>query len=106
MWGRCYSRPVGDGSSPRVHKQCNRIYSADGTHPTISSSETSGRYFIYDGIRVRKLTLNECYRLFGFPDDFIRTGAVTNQYRRIGNSVCIPVVKAVAEQMIEQFMER
>ena len=90
----------------RVHKQCNRIYSADGTHPTISSSETSGRYFIHDGIGVRKLTLNECYRLFCFPDDFIRTGAVTNQYRRVGNSVCVPVVKAIAKQMIEQFMER
>lgn len=31
----------------RSHKQPNRIYSAEGIHPTISSNETSGRYFIY-----------------------------------------------------------
>ena len=90
----------------RVHKQCNRIYSADGTHPTISSSETSGRYFIHDGFGVRKLTLTECFRLFGFPDDFIRTGSISNQYMRIGNSVCVPVVRAVVKQMIEQFRLR
>ncbi len=30
----------------RVHKQPNRIYSSKGTHPTLSSQESSGRYFI------------------------------------------------------------
>lgn len=30
----------------RTHRQPNRIYSANGIHPTISSSETQGRYFI------------------------------------------------------------
>ena len=30
----------------RSHRQPNRIYSANGIHPTISSSETQGRYFI------------------------------------------------------------
>jgi DNA (cytosine-5)-methyltransferase 1 len=32
----------------RVHKQPNRIYSVDGIHPTISSQEIQGRYWIYD----------------------------------------------------------
>ncbi|MCF0233232.1 MAG: DNA cytosine methyltransferase, partial [Enterococcus sp.] len=30
----------------RVHKQPNRIYSAEGIHPTLPSQETSGRFFI------------------------------------------------------------
>jgi DNA (cytosine-5)-methyltransferase 1 len=30
----------------RVHKQPNRIYDSNGTHPTLSSQETAGRYFI------------------------------------------------------------
>ena len=45
----------------RVHKQPNRIYHVDGTHPTLPSQETSGRFWVYDGERVRKLTLNEAY---------------------------------------------
>lgn len=32
----------------RVHRQPNRIYSVKGTHPTLPSQETSGRFlFIY-----------------------------------------------------------
>ena len=56
----------------RIHRQPNRIYSIEGTHPTIPSQETSGRFFIYlpNEDKVRKLTLNECYRIMGFPEDF------------------------------------
>lgn len=38
----------------RVHKQPNRIYSSDGTHPTLSSGESAGRYFIHHDNRVRR----------------------------------------------------
>ena len=86
----------------RVHKQPNRIYSAEGTHPTLASGETSGRYFIYIDGKVRKLTINECYRLFGFPENFIKVEPKSELYKRIGNSVCIPVVKAIAEEMKNQ----
>ncbi|MEY3827089.1 MAG: hypothetical protein RLZZ148_1907 [Cyanobacteriota bacterium] len=56
----------------RVHHQPNRIYSVDGIHPTIPSQETSGRFFVYipETNKVRKLTIQECYRLMGFPHDF------------------------------------
>ena len=30
----------------RTHSQPNRIYSANGVHPTLSASETLGRYWI------------------------------------------------------------
>ena len=88
----------------RVHRQTNRIHSTNGTIPTLTSQETSGRYFIMqpDG-RVRKLTLDECFRIMGFPENFKRQSAVTEQYKQIGNSVCIPMIAAVAESIKEQF---
>lgn len=86
----------------RVHKQPNRIYSIKGIHPTIASQETSGRYFIYDGSKVRKLTLNECYRFMGFPENFKKIGSKANLYERIGNSVCINMVEEVAKQIKTQ----
>ncbi len=51
----------------RVHRQPNRIYSIDGTHPTIPSQETAGRFFIYipELDAVRKLTITECYKIIG-----------------------------------------
>lgn len=87
----------------RVHKQPNRIYSSTGTHPTLSAQEKSGRYFIYDKGKVRKLTINECYKFMGFPDDFKKLGSEANLYERIGNSVCVPMIKEIFKSMEEQF---
>ena len=87
----------------RTHRQPDRIYSSEGIHPTIASQETSGRYWILDNGRVRKLTLNECFSFMGFPDDFIKTGSRSNLYRRIGNSICVPMITEVAETVMEQF---
>ena len=89
----------------RVHRQVNRIYSSDGMHPTIASQEVNGRFYIYDNKVVRKITIDECYRFFGFPENFKKIGASAKLYERIGNSVCIPVIKAVATEVYNQFFE-
>ncbi len=88
----------------RVHKQPNRIYHINGVHPAIPSQETSGRFWIYDGVNVRKLTINECYRLMGFPDNFIKDRSISEEYRQIGNSVCIPMIKEIIKQIKEQLL--
>ena len=88
----------------RVHKQPNRIYSVDGVHPAIPSQETSGRFWIYDGKTVRKLTLNECYRIMGFPDNFVRSNSITEQYRQVGNSVCIPMIREIMKEIKRQLL--
>ena len=88
----------------RVHKQPNRIYSIDGMHPALPSQETSGRFFVYDGKRVRKLTITECYRLMGFPENFIRDSNLGEQYRQVGNSVCVPMVEEIIKQIKIQLL--
>jgi len=90
----------------RVHKQPNRIYSSDGTHPTLSSQESAGRYYIYHQEKVRKLTIKECYRLMGFPDDFKLIGSKAKLYNRIGNSIVIPMVEEIAKQVKAQILEK
>ena len=87
----------------RVHKQPNRIYHVNGTHPTLSSQELSGRFFIYDGTNVRKLTIKECYKLQGFPSSYLINPTRSEAYRQIGNSVPIKLIRAVAKQIIAQF---
>ena len=87
----------------RVHKQPNRIYHVDGTHPTLPSQETSGRFWIYDGERVRKLTLDEAYKLQGFPKSFKKNPNVSAAYNQIGNSAAIPMIEAIYKQLKEQF---
>lgn len=88
----------------RVHRQPNRIYSIDGVHPTLPSQETSGRFFIYipEINQVRKMTIRECYRIMGFPEDFILDPNLSESYKQIGNSVCVPMVEAIAQEIIKQ----
>lgn len=85
----------------RVHRQPNRIYSIDGVHPTIPSQEPSGRFFIYipELDKVRRLTINECYRIMGFPNDFKKTTLTSESYKQIGNSICVNMVEEIAKQI-------
>ncbi len=86
----------------RVHKQPNRIYSSEGTHPTLSSQESAGRYYILHNGKVRKLTIKECFRLMGFPDNFKKIGSSAKLYNRIGNSIAVPMVIAISNEIKNQ----
>ncbi len=52
------------------------------------------------GMRPRKLTPRECARLMGFPDTFKIPVSDTQAYRQFGNSVVVPVIRAVAKTML------
>lgn len=53
------------------------------------------------GKNPRMLSPRECARLQGFPEEFIIPVSNARAYKQFGNSVCIPVIEAVAKQMIE-----
>ena len=55
-----------------------------------------------EGKNPRKLTPRECARLQGFPEEFIITVSDTQAYKQFGNSVAVPVVRAVAKRIIEE----
>ena len=88
----------------RVHKQPNRIYSTEGVHPALPSQESSGRFWIWHEEKVRKLTIEECYRIMGFPNNFKMIYNRSELYKQIGNSVAIPMIKPVAEQIKIQLL--
>ncbi|WP_420180416.1 DNA (cytosine-5-)-methyltransferase [Paenarthrobacter sp. TA1.8] len=52
------------------------------------------------GLNPRRLTPRECARLMGFPDSFKIPVSDTQAYRQFGNSVVVPVVHAIATQIV------
>lgn len=73
------------------------------------TSTISARYY-KDGSEVlieqsgknpRMLTPRECARLQGFSEDFIIPVSNAQSYKQFGNSVCIPVIEAVAIAMLD-----
>jgi DNA (cytosine-5)-methyltransferase 1 len=56
--------------------------------------------FVADGpTGIRLLSENECKAIMGFPKDFIIPVSRTQLYRQMGNSVAVPVVSAIAEEI-------
>lgn len=50
---------------------------------------------------IRKMTPREWARLQGFPDDFQLPLADVHTYKQLGNSVTVPVIRAIAEKIKE-----
>ncbi|MDP9211386.1 MAG: DNA cytosine methyltransferase [Thermoproteota archaeon] len=75
-----------------------------GVCPTLTANMGMGGHnvpIIKDKKGIRKLTPLECFRIQGFPKDYILPNiADSSLYKQAGNSVSVPVVEAVAKQMM------
>lgn len=57
---------------------------------------------IRDDFGIRKLTPMECLAFQGFPKEYAFKGISLNcAYKQCGNTVCVPVIKNIAEKMFE-----
>lgn len=72
------------------------------------TSTISARYY-KDGSEIlieqkgqnpRKLTPRECARLQGFPEEFVIPVSDCRAYKQFGNSVAVPVIRAISKQML------
>lgn len=55
---------------------------------------------------IRKMTPREWARLQGFPDEYVIPVADASAYKQFGNSVAVPAIKATAEKLIEQILNK
>lgn len=113
--GRSYSERVYDETKPKGYNivtgklsfPISHILDNDGMAPTIVAMDMNC-LGVVDGDGIRRLTLREGLRLFGYPEDYsleifnkdlrqIRLG-----YDLLGNSVCVPVIKAIAMRLLNQ----
>ena len=75
------------------------------SHTLVATDMTS--IGIVDGDGIRHLTLREGLRLFGYPETYslapFEDGPKATElgYDLIGNSVCVPVIKAVAGRLLD-----
>ena len=76
-----------------------------GVCPTLTANMGTGGHnvpIIKDKRGIRKLTPLECFRIQGFPHDYILPKiADSSLYKQAGNSVSVPVIEAVARKMMK-----
>lgn len=86
-----------------------RGYNKGGMHdvaPALSISAWQENNLLANGIRIRRLTPRECWRLQGFPDEYFdkaRAAGISNTqlYKQAGNGVTVNVARAIGERLKE-----
>lgn len=72
-----------------------------GMSKTIPASSSQG---VLDGVRIRKLTPKECWRLMGFDDTDFEKAAKANSntqlYKQAGNSIVVNVLEAILANLL------
>lgn len=103
---------IRDSKSFGGNQQVGRVYGIDGIAPTLNTMQGGGREpkiavheTTLNGLRIRKLTPRECWRLQGFPDwafDKAQGAGLSDSqlYKQAGNSVTVPVIYEIAKRLV------
>jgi len=90
--GNGFGYSLFDSKSPYTNTISARYYK-DGSEALIDQSDI--------GKNPRKLTPRECARLQGFPEDYLIPVSDNEAYKQFGNSVTVPLIRAVAKQILK-----
>ncbi|MCZ3063568.1 DNA (cytosine-5-)-methyltransferase [Acinetobacter baumannii] len=84
----------------KLSYEINKILDPKAIAPTLVATDLD-RIVVPDGKGLRLLTEVEQKRLFGFPDDYILNIKPKEAFDLFGNTVAVPVVKAVSSRLLE-----
>lgn len=93
------------------HNPVSKKFEFDGFHddkecPTLLATDYKAPKCYSDGIRIRKLTPRECWRLMGFTDlefDLAQMSGVSNSqlYKQAGNSIVVDVLMGIFKELFK-----
>lgn len=86
--------------SGKLSFEVGKILSPNDVAPTLVATDMQ-RLYVADNGGLRKLTHREGLRLFGYPESFKFDVSESEGFDLLGNTVVVPVVKAVASRLIE-----
>ena len=84
--------------------EVSKILDPNGIAPTLVAMDMQHLYVV-DGNGLRTLSLREGLRLFGYPDDYKFDVKIEDGYDLLGNTVVVPVIKAVSERVVELYQK-
>jgi DNA (cytosine-5)-methyltransferase 1 len=84
--------------SGKLSFEINKILDPNDVAPTLVATDMA-RLVVPDGNGVRRMTLREGMRLFGYPEWFEMPVKMDEGFDLLGNTVAVNVVKAVADRL-------
>ena len=87
------------------NSQQDRVYFEDKIMGCIPASRTDSKVnIIQSNYRIRKLTVLECFRLQGFPDDYVKPVSSSQLYKQAGNSISVPVIENILKVLLKNYI--
>jgi DNA (cytosine-5)-methyltransferase 1 len=80
--------------------EINKILHPNEIAPTLVATDMV-KIVVPDGKGVRRLTIREGLRLFGYPENYEIPVKETFAFDLLGNTVVVPVIKAIVERILE-----
>lgn len=107
--GQIYEKLVDAMDDQNAVYQWRRTYvrkNKSGVVPTLTANQGEGGHnvcLIKTKYGIRKMTPHECFNTQGFPKDFKlpKTQSDARLYKQAGNSVCVSVIKRIAQSIVE-----
>lgn len=102
---------IGEKDFGKQYRQGNRVYDSNSIAMAVLASplgNAGGFSYLYQtGLRIRKLTPLECWRLMGFDDeDFKKAEASgvsnTQLYKQAGNSIVVNVLEGIFRELVSE----
>lgn len=81
--------------------EINKILDPEDIAPTLVATDVT-RIAVPDGQGLRRLTVREGLRLFGFPETYDIPAKLTEAFDLLGNTVAVPIVAEIAARMAER----
>jgi DNA (cytosine-5)-methyltransferase 1 len=88
--------------SGKLSFEINKILNPNGIAPTLVATDMA-RLVVPDGKGIRRMTLREGLRLFGYPEWFEMPVTQDEGFDLLGNTVAVKVVSAIAERIVEVY---
>lgn len=77
-------------------------FRCDGISPCLTAKMgTGGNNVPIIVSKMRKLTERECLRIMGYPDTYKIRKNFHQSYKQIGNSVIVPIIREIAEELVK-----
>ncbi|MFU2163239.1 DNA cytosine methyltransferase [Streptococcus pluranimalium] len=79
-------------------------FSCNGISPCLTAKMGTGGNnvpVIYQ--QKRKLSIKECLKIMGFPEDYKIKSNYSQSYKQLGNSIIVPIVDEIAKNLIDIF---
>lgn len=106
------SKPLGYNIvSGKLSFEFTKILDSNDVAPTLVATDVS-HMAVVDGQGIRKLTLREGLRMFGYPENYNLSmfnddgTGLAKAFDLLGNTVVVPVVKAVASKLCDAYAHK